>query len=201
MTERPILFTADMVRAILGGRKTQTRRVIQAKLYDDEHFELDRFERYPDGSYRAVLFDAEGEPYSIRSPYGGPGDRLWVREAWRESGNMQRADGRIPSEHPGFGEVLYRADGGHTGPWRPSIHMPRWASRLILEVTGVHVERVQDISYEDVKAEGVPLPEWNERSLWFRSFRDLWNKINAGRGYGWDENPLVWVVEFRRVTG
>ena len=146
--ERPIIFSGPMIRAILEGRKTQTRRIVKPNCL------------------------------SKLSPYGRTGDRLWVRETW----------GHNP-EGPGY---VYRSDGDfdmkfHGDRWRPSIHMPRWASRITLEVTGVRVERLQDINEEDALAEGVE-----------HAFRSLWESIN-GPG-SWDANPWVWVVEFRRVS-
>ena len=211
MKERPILFSGPMVRAILEGRKTQTRRVVNS----------------PD----PLCCD----PRPIRSDYE-VGMRLWVREPWGidSLGGMSG-----PNEYSHDYEVRYRADGfrqsfsidgprGVTDPymryfdtqrgeWRPSIHMPRWASRITLEVVKVRVERVQKISEEDARAEGVPkLDGWpkNNRQLEALliadregklgthkgAFEVLWDSINAKRGYGWDANPWVWVIEFRRIA-
>jgi hypothetical protein len=201
MKERPILFSAPMVRAILAGQKTQTRRALAPDLFIS--------------SGGAVVRMASAGPATtgIREahcPYWRqPGDRLWVREAWAWSG-----DGAIPAfDRVRKGEVWFRADPERTSPgirWRPSIHMPRWASRITLEVTGVRVERLQDISEADAQAEGVT-PKWEPgcsgrlmEALGGFSFRpaasayaDLWEQIN-GPG-SWDANPWVWVVEFRRV--
>jgi hypothetical protein len=201
MKERPILFSAPMVRAILAGQKTQTRRALTPDLFIS--------------SGGAVVRMASAGPATtgIREahcPYWRqPGDRLWVREAWAWSG-----DGAIPAfDRVRKGEVWFRADPERTSPgirWRPSIHMPRWASRITLEVTGVRVERLQDISEADAQAEGVT-PKWEPgcsgrlmEALGGFSFRpaasayaDLWEQIN-GPG-SWDANPWVWVVEFRRV--
>jgi hypothetical protein len=201
MKERPILFSAPMVRAILAGQKTQTRRALAPDLFIS--------------SGGAVVRMASAGPATtgIREahcPYWRqPGDRLWVREAWAWSG-----DGAIPAfDRVRKGGVWFRADPERTSPgirWRPSIHMPRWASRITLEVTGVRVERLQDISEADAQAEGVT-PKWEPgcsgrlmEALGGFSFRpaasayaDLWEQIN-GPG-SWDANPWVWVVEFRRV--
>ena len=184
MKERPILFSGPMVRAILDGRKTQTRRPIRSLRHPYGHL------LGPEGVARE--FNAKTE--SIRCPLGQPGDRLWVRETWRTGYLfvMPRGQERqIP---------IYRADGISIYPagveinfsWRPSIHMPRWASRITLEITRVWVERVQDITEEGAIREGmVPL----DRSSPSEMFRDTWECI-----YGtWDANPFVWAVEFRRV--
>lgn len=131
--------------------------------------------------------------------------RLWVRETWYP----RCAD----AKDYGTDEIIYRADYGGTGgcvfrpSWNPSIFMPRWASRITLEVTGVRAERVQDITEEDAKAEGVILHGgWNandtEYAINYRGgFSRLWDSINAKRGYGWDKNPWVWVIEFKRLDG
>lgn len=170
--ERPILFSGEMVRAILDGRKTQTRRVM----------------KHQNGAHLAFQ----------KCPHGNPGDCLWVRESFRLS---------VPAHEGQTGYPIYRAnfkDDPILGIWKPSIHMPRWASRITLEITGVRVERVRDISEEDAKAEGWPrdqelFPTVNtsyKANLWFER---LWDSINAERGFGWDVNPWVWVLEFKRV--
>ena len=164
MTERPILFSAPMVRAILDGNKTQTRRVV--KLKPDY---METFLRLPNKV--------------ACCPYGQPGGRLWVRETFEDCESALHSC------------VLYRADGGTPGTkWTPSIHMPRWASRITLEITGVRVERLQDISEEDAISEGTPFPCGG----WVGGYQKLWESIH-GPG-SWDLNPWVWVVEFKRVT-
>jgi hypothetical protein len=227
MKERPIIFSAPMVRAILEGTKTQTRRVMKPQppeilpAYAPKVYwpARDRHMTHGDPDGAAYLqFERPGDydgahvmrgGFGFRCPYGQPGDRLWVREAWAWSG-----DGAIPAfDRVRKGEVWFRADPERTSPgirWRPSIHMPRWASRITLEVTGVRVERLQDISEADALAEGVT-PKWEPGcsgrlmdALGGFSFRpaasayaELWEQIN-GPG-AWDANPWVWVVEFRRV--
>jgi hypothetical protein len=208
--ERPILFSAPMVRALLEGRKTQTRRLVKMR----------EFQRSDTVGYdfafrdRRLLWNEYTHGQLVNSKwnrYGAPGDRLWVRETWDYFGG----DEYLYQGDPGA--VLYRADPGHHDGawrdrgWRPSIHMPRWASRLTLEVTGVRVERVQGISEEDARAEG--LFEWRSPSgvahfgegvadTWETSaaaaFARLWDSINGKRA-PWSSNPWVWVVEFRRV--
>ena len=179
MNEKPILFNGEMVRAILGGRKTQTRRVVK---------DQGRVPTVLQSDGNRLLPKHVPDWFTDYCPYGGHGDRLWVREThWRAEGEGTGGKVRF---------LQYKATSPDDPPlgdrWRPSIHMPRWASRITLEVTGVRVERVQDISNEDVHAEG--FAPWGDKYL---SFADLWDSINANRGYGWDANPWVWVVEFK----
>jgi hypothetical protein len=200
MAEKPIPFSGDMVRAIMDGRKTQTRRVSG----------LDRFNKQP-GRWRLegnmMVFDGGFDYVELpKSPYGRPGDCLWVRETWA---TVNSYDTLPPSKIPHGGKswpvVWYDADPGaaglsntkspHLGKKRPSIFMPRWASRLMPRVTDVTVERVQDITLADAIMEGCPDSELDGLSPldWFES---LWDSINAKRGYDWDSNPFVWVVKF-----
>lgn len=212
MTERPILFSAPMVRAILAGTKTQTRRVVKPQ---PTHFN-------PVGIPR--LARPEGPNAVITCPYGQPGDRLWVRETFfcndafypdgvDENCRWREVDGKrvaIPLEEQRaemLEEMYYRADGepdfyGAEGPtpWRPSIHMPRWASRISLEITSVRVERLQAISDADLECEGLQETidagidhDGYPRDAW----RALWSSINGADS--WAADPWVWVVEFRRV--
>ena len=220
MKERPIIFNAEMVRAILDGRKTQTRRVMKPQppgettsiypIKNTAYFDcfgampLNTSEFKGDHNFLATT----------RCPYGVPGDRLWVRETW----------GINHGYRPFLDSVVYRTDGagledfeGIKNRWRPSIHMPRKHSRINLLITGVRVERVQEISEEDARAEGCvesvsddfcschleasmlePDHECDYRTV-RRSFAILWDSINEKRGFGWDENPWVWVVEFEAV--
>lgn len=137
-----------------------------------------------------------------RCPYGQPGDRLWVREAWQAIDGNERALRIMTEPHPSRGWIEYAATvpEGHEPPprWRPSIHMPRWASRITLEVTGVRVERLQDISEADATAEGVSaIPDEMRRATPRCDFQALWQSINGPDS--WAANPWVWIVEFRRI--
>ena len=189
--ERPILFSAPMVRALLAGTKTQTRRVVKlrgAEVIDERGWQT-VFLRSP------WPWSPEADAW-VPCPYGAPGDRLWVRETWAAPHDR---DHLRPREIPNGTRIHHRAS--WEGPsgllWRPSIHMPRWASRITLEVTGVRVERLQAISEEDAKAEGCPFDEPPPGKPW-AWFRKLWMDINGAES--WASNPWVWVVEFKRVT-
>ena len=214
MIERPILLSGPMVRAILAGEKTQTRRVVKPQPQPFQSndrpgrwwwFNIHR-KGWPEGRIHEAMLDAEIIPFC---PYGATGDRLWVRETLANSGGgwYYAADGMSLDPE---GRALSLTGQGKAGKWyRPSIHMPRWASRITLDVASVRVERLQDISEADAQAEGAPIGEYfkddldggrlvkADRRL---GFRVLWDSINAKRGYGWDVNPWVWVVEFRRVV-
>lgn len=189
--ERPILFSAAMVRAILDGRKTQTRRVVKPqpthRLVEPKLGLTIGMDPADDG---AVWYDADGisPGRPVRCPYGRPLDRLWVRESFIRHASIPQLVG-------------YVADGCEaTEHWEkqsPSIHMPRRFCRIVLEIADVRVERVQEITEEDAKAEGAP---WEDCWPTYRqSFEALWDSINGPRGYGWDANPWVWVVGFRKV--
>lgn len=165
MRERPILFKGDMVRAILAGTKTQTRRPVKLKVGNDNRFDIP--------GKRTVM--NINDPRAVEfCPFGQPGDRLWVRETW----HSERAT------HPVF--AFYRADGDDGKLiWRPSIHMPRWACRLVLEIVSVRVECVGDITEADAKAEG-----FYNRLVFLAEFGRIYGL--RGRATHW-----VWVVEFK----
>lgn len=195
MTERPILFSAPMIRALLAGTKTQTRRVAKPP------FDL--------------LFAGGAKPGMLaRAPYGVAGDRLWVRETWGFDSRV-RHDFKPIGQHDLSGmdlltHTLYRATTDDQPPrWRPAIHMPRWASRITLEVTEVRCQRLQEISEDDARAEGVESanghPELGAiigRGPSYREgFAQLWRTINGARpGCSWADNPWLWCVSFRRIT-
>ena len=209
MKERPIIFLGEMVRAILDGRKTQTRRVVKKLPPLSEGFEWS-FDKTIDDLWEVGALNnstGEGSLFDyIKCPYGIPGDRLWVRETWsqidnREFGGDQHVEYKADTGNPYPGEWPEdEAKGNPEAPkWKPSIFMPRWASRIMLEVTDIRVEMVQDISEEDAKREGVLEMGTVDRGGYYSGFADLWDAINAKRGYGWDVNPFVWVVGFKVV--
>jgi hypothetical protein len=200
MKSRPILFSGSMVRAILSGVKCQTRRVVKFK----NHHTI---EQRNDGQDWPWMYDSERDAdWWMPCPYGQPGDQLWVREAFRLARGYDKLSPTAVFSLLGSGEIgiHYESDGPApvtAGKIRPSIHMPRWASRITLEVTGVRVERLWKISEADAIAEGAPLsvgpctePEFQSHTL---GYMQLWDGIN-GAG-SWRLNPWVWVIEFRRV--
>lgn len=213
MTERPILFSDAMVRAILSGTKTQTRRAVK-----DQPDVVDERPRGLLHEWGFYLGAYPGAGSVVRCPYGVPGDRLWVREAWRpeeladctDGVRFRADDGFRPIENaPAAADRWLEAHGGiaaveagTVARWRPSIHMPRWASRLTLEVTDVRVERVQAIGPFDAGAEGAVFAkqQWSNVELPRDSFRILWDSLNGERvGCSWADDPWVWVVGFRRL--
>ncbi len=202
VAERPIIFSGTDVRAILDGRKTQTRRIVKPQPPATHQFSgwcIATTRRKDEGG--AVWRAGEDgvrliDPHRANCPYGQPGDRLWVRETWAEH-----------PDFPGCRYAIYRADPEceyDTDRWRPSIHMPRWASRITLEVTEVRAERLQDISEGDAMAEGAPLElapidyvRLGAVASRRGGFIRMWEQIN-GAG-SWDANPWVWCVEFKKI--
>ncbi|HBS7517605.1 TPA: hypothetical protein MAR00_004551 [Klebsiella pneumoniae] len=246
MKERGMIFNGEMVRAILDGRKTQTRRIMKVQ---PEHSELglrrvvESKNGIDDGKYFWSQSDATGlksrsKPFAC--PFGSVGDRIWVRETWAILGNEdgccidweekickgdERSAARIyrasceqkPNNY-GLWSIPddadwkpYTKDYQYEGAWRPSIHMPRWASRILLEITDVRVERLNAISEEDARAEGIidggclncgepePCGCANPEPDATDAFAYLWQSIY--RQENWDANPWVWVIEFKRVEG
>lgn len=223
MRERPILFSGSMVRALNDGRKTVTRRVVTRRMRDEGELITVR----PFMNYTAGLIEQE-----FGCPYGQPGDRLWVRETWASPERARvayRADGWCGARlddgvtiHHGY-IIEVEGERGPSwglaafgGRWRPSIHMPRWASRFTLEVVTVRVERLHEITDADAVLEGIRRPEditneeadvWPgaERALYNGMnqprdvFRRLWDSLNSDRA-PWASNPWVWRVEFRKLS-
>jgi len=207
MKERPILFSGLMVRAILDGRKTQTRRIIKPQpsmVHFGDHEALGwEGNICADGWLGVGVSRVKEWANYLKCPYGKPGDRLWVRETWAPMSTFD------PSPETG---AVYKADNYPSQSviackWKPSIHMPRWASRITLEITGVRVERLHDISEADAMAEGVERIDLSPRKIngmqvhplkssYFAAFMELWRSINGPES--WAANPWVWVVEFRR---
>jgi hypothetical protein len=215
MKERPIIFSDPMVRAILEGRKTQTRRVIKGVPHF-WHFNKNIMDWWLSGIYAEdgkfwldVQTEVDDNTHDeIFCPYGKPGELLWVRE---------KAMLRSIGPYCAF-SLTYAADESVrdfaeeyspyvVARWTPSIHMPRWASRLTLRITEVRVQRVQEVDPEDVIQEGVPY-DGNDGitnnglkricDLW-EEWQILWDSINAKRGYPWESNPWVWAISFERI--
>lgn len=197
MKERPILFSGPMVRALLDRRKTQTRRVVKPQ---PESVDRKAGKLVPYAGDGAFLAE------HLRCPYGVPGDRLYVRETWKSLPGPSLSRPYDPATEREFGElprVLYRADPAFGESacekgWKPSIHMPRWASRLTLEITGVRVERLQDITAHDCIAEGIASRGILASALMYtEDYADLWQSINGPDS--WAANPWVWVLDFMLV--
>jgi len=193
--ERGILFSAPMVRAILDGRKTQTRRVVSPR--PDRPFFC-----FP--TPYTALFATEDEAVcedgdERRLPYGCAGDRLWVRETWDYFGGDECMYQQDPTA------VIFRAyerADDVQRRWRPSIFMPRWASRITLEIAEVRVQRLQELSEDDARAEGVDCHHHaagSDGPTYRASFQLLWDSINGKRA-SWDDNPWVWSLTFRRIA-
>ncbi|MEZ2759763.1 hypothetical protein ACBQ54_18875 [Providencia vermicola] len=211
MKERGIIFNTEMVRAILDGRKTQTRRIMRQQPKPSKTKENDYW--FPCTKTQSMIHVSDFIPgnsavvdmhefYSICCPHGGVGDRLWVRETFQaglctESTFAYKATHKPSDLDEGWDEII---------KWRPSIHMPRWASRITLEITDVRVERLQDISKQDAIFEGAPrghhsidviskqfgFPDFS-RSWFAQIWMDIYGEDN------WAANPWVWVIEFKRV--
>jgi len=185
--ERPILFSGEMVRAILDGRKTQTRRIIKKQPLCNGHL--------------------------IRGFEYLEGDRLWVKEALYASLQSCGETGYYLAKYVADGKFACMENVPVAWQWKrtyqPGMFMPRWASRITLGITGVRVERLQEITPANCKAEGIFIthpekPTIDEALHHMRLYRDafteLWDSLNAKRGYPWDSNPWVWVIEFKRIT-
>lgn len=235
MKERGMIFNGEMTRAILDGRKTQTRREVKLNLdiaclattYDwatslaANHYQGLTEEQIQQKaeSLRGVIHPVilgNGQMVSIICPHGKPGDRIWVRETFCPVDDTQyggekwvdyRATPKFEESHPaGWDSAPNDAE---ALKWRPSIHMPRWASRILLEITDVRVERLNAISQEDAQAEGMELTGWRptysdpdsggEVMTPYDNFAELWSSIYGDES--WKANPWVWVISFKRVEG
>lgn len=213
MKQRPILFNGAMVRAVLGGSKTQTRRMMKHQPPFDEQLltrlfhttVIDRNGYYQPGKEVFGAYTTDGE-WTSTCPYGEVGDQLWVRETWRTDDSLNDKSPSMFSNWP----VKYEADGkelahgaffGNTnGKTRVSIHMPRWASRITLEITKIRAERLQDITEENARAEGASggygaIPNYQHSATPLEHFKHIWEAT----GGDWGGNPWVWVIEFKRV--
>jgi len=209
MKTRPIIFQPDSVRAIFGGRKSQTRRIVNIRPGD--HFNTNKIEVGMVSGDKGEYYGFTSEEYDYKCPYGVPGDRLWVRESWCVHA---RYDGLRPKVLPEIKYLqnavthmadVYKAEKSlWMGKTRPSIFMPRKYSRLTLEITNIRVERVQDISTHDAYWEGVEdCDVFGHDDCFYGtvgrvcSFERLWDKMH-GKKYPWSSNPWVWVIEFKK---
>ena len=193
--DRPILFSAPMVRALLDGSKTQTRRVVK------------RSDEWPASAVKAVMLESRGTALAVAADrctygpeiscfYGQPGDRLWVRETYwiddEDNAIIYRAD-----KDADIVDTNRHETGSKKYNWKPSIFMPRAASRITLEITGVRVERLQDITRGDSMSEGCPFPNMAQGDNPCQWYEQLWGQINGADS--WAANPWVWVIEFKKA--
>lgn len=205
-TSRPILFSGPMVRALLDGTKTQTRRAVKIQ----PNASLVSAAEIIDASVWCWLSGYDGSIAGKilghgRCPYGHPGDRLWVRETGWERPSRSARDMREGADT--WEPYYYDADGlsendvADFRQWgfkrRPSIHMPRWASRITLEITGIRVERLQSISEDDVIEEGITGNAYMTQAARINAYRELWERINGAES--WAANPWVWIISFKRT--
>lgn len=217
MKERPILFSAPMVEAILGGRKTQTRRIIKTQpsgMLD----KIDHCQFVPSGW--GMWNSGSCTCREIKCPYGTVGDQLWVRENMYSDGDgwwfPAAGEFKFPEVDDDYTDDVYAWLNKQAAVGRrtvPSIHMPRWASRIDLQITDVRAEPLRKITNEDAQAEGtpenltyIPVPSTQPENMinppvaqdWRKGFERLWSLINGPDS--WQENPWVWVVEFKALT-
>ncbi|OVV33149.1 hypothetical protein [Klebsiella pneumoniae] len=225
MKERGMIFNGEMTRAILDGRKTQTRREVKLNLdisclattYDwatslaANHYQALTEEQIQQKaeSLRGVIHPVilgNGQMVSIICPHGKPGDRIWVRETFCPVDDTQyggekwvdyRATPRYEATHPAGWDSA--PNDTEALKWRPSIHMPRWASRILLEITDVRVERLKSISDGDAIREGCSIADMKSGDCVADVFARLWASIYGAES--WNANPWVWVIEFKRVEG
>ena len=206
MKKTGIIMSGDHPAKILDGTKTMTRRVIVPQpMIIDEIFNRPIVAWYRGKQYCSPYLDTLPE----FCPYGQVGDRLWVRETWAAEKRLDHLNGTQLGE-AGYVALWFKATeipivSLVRGRWRSSRFMPRWASRITLEITDIRVERLQEISREDIRAEGIGLPPSprftpTKFSELHQEFAALWDSLNAKRGYGWEVNPWVWVISFKLVV-
>ena len=199
---KPILFNSEMVKAILDGRKTQTRRVIKDKCFKIWKMKYNSYTDCFSNQYSNGI--TVKRPYKRRMRLGVRETHFlygkWIKNGFSKTGRQKWRFQFLTKEVKYWDNPpsIIQKNSYRKEAWykRPSIFMPRWACRIILEASGIRVERVQDISEEDVKAEGIDVR--NDKS--YILFPDLWDKINKKRGYGWSQNLFVWVIEFKKIT-
>ncbi|KZP69627.1 morphogenetic protein [Enterobacter sp. ASE] len=210
--ERGMIFNGEMVRAILDGRKTQTRRIMKNQPAGD-YPDTPALIRSVDGGFQ--WYGHYGESSIFNCPFGAVGDRIWVRETWADAGasapDLKLYRANYPAHVPTHYENLPPASDIR---WTPSIHMPRWASRITLEITGVRIERLNGISEADAEAEGIDMDALADsqdcydciaghnmtgRPTATGAFKYLWESVYGSDS--WRANPWVWVIEFKRIEG
>lgn len=228
MKERPMIFNAEMVRAILDGRKTQTRRIVKGvpESHNFHGWVMSSTCAKDEGKACWAVGKSPllNQPIRMHCPFGDVGDRIWVRETFQgpliPEDELSEFLGANPDKFESPAYCEYAADGGPRPEyvdaddntrhgWRPAIYMPRWASRITLEITGVRVERLNSISQEDVQAEGMELTGWRPTysdpdsggEVWtpYDNFAQLWESIYGEES--WQANPWVWVIDFKRTEG
>jgi hypothetical protein len=225
MKERPILMNGEMVRAILDGCKTQTRRPIKEVQELEVAENLGKsdwlFRTLCTSRYNGLWSDMPNDQFiEMYCPFGVVGDRLYVRESFQVFNVVNNDVIETIKPRPEICAIGYRAteevraskigDKEFTGPWRPSIHMPKWATRIWLEITGIQVVRLQEITPHQALCEGVSdevsgIPdsildeEKFKESVYVNRFRSIWDKVYINNGFGWDVNPWVWAIHFRVV--
>lgn len=194
----PIIMSAPMVRALLEGKKTQTRRVIRKQPPDGHFIEGCPWVDSGFALWRGTSFPKDHQGCTcerVGNPYGDTGDLLWVRESWCWPGEefpAYRAD--IEAVKSLEAILAFKLK------WSPSIHMPRWASRITLRIKLIEPQRLQDISKDDAIAEGIEsiMDKYGE-TYYIHNYRELWDSLNAKRGFGWDNNPWVWAITFEVI--
>jgi hypothetical protein len=218
MREHPIIFSTGMVRAIREGRKTMTRRIVRGHPYGYLGHIIERDKYF--FSNDPKIISQNDEPtvgtFEIRCPYGKIGDILWVRETWCNLDEFELGYKLEPNYLFGykadlsardtvsdfyFGTINWNWDSEKI-KWRPSIFMPHEAARIFLEVTNIRVERLHDITEEDICFDGgfIYSTQLVDDNYAENRFKNLWNSINKKRGYGWETNPFVWVIEFKQIN-
>jgi len=208
-----IIMSGDHPKLILDGLKTQTRRIFSTlnKQWKGQQ-PLEILPMKVSNEWVGLMQRDPNKGIVFKCRFGVLGDRLWVRETWAVNPTM---DNRTPRDISSVAFVYYKASARGSplliGRWRPSLFMPRWASRILLEITEIRVERLQEITQDDAVAEGMRHPEHAFKMIAGgdveveispkEQFAELWDSLNAKRGYGWDINPWVWVISFKRIDG
>ncbi len=224
---KPILFIDDLVNAIERDEKDETRRILQLhhsntgrsrivdpKIWNRVEVGLHSYQEDRDPAFGALFRSDRGGDLFVPSPYGQPGGRLWVRQTWRCWKWIKKEEDKRQLQiiqYQSNGTTLFKKfePGKKAKPtkvWRPSIHMFRWASRLNLELLELRVERLHDITYQGIRAEGVRCPEHHGKGSCYihcgslrLAWRELWDSINKSRGFSWESNPWIWVLRFKRI--